>query len=365
MADSAQSPEDHSSSLMEMELADESQIVAELQGHVSDKYIYELKIKDDTGKPVTGLSHSGTNWAVREFAKRSEIIRVIKFEDLSTLDDPDYYKIAVLAQRFGIDPETKKEVALDTVVRGKRQWKFMKKNIWRDGVKTGEEVVPDPFAWEKCLTKAERNAKQALIPMEWVKELIETAIKNKKGVIQRPQGDGRPQQGAPARQPQQQSRGPAQAPDKKTEPTQQKGQTDKGATGTAPAANAGANKGAPSTSAPKDQKPTATSAPASRDVEIQKFDAVCKAALGLADGVAARKRAMEIAGKPFPADLAEEDFKVLGNAFFAVSKKKAKIEGNNIVRLADGEVLWEGPKAPEQAPSTQEAPSEPEEEKMF
>lgn len=344
--------EDATTSLVEMDLADESLIVAELQGHVSDKYVYELKQKDDRGEPVRGLSFAGTNWAAREFAKRGEVIRIMGHKDESTADEPDYYKITVTAQRFQINTETGKEIALDSNIAGKRQWKFMKKNKWENGQKVGEEIVPDPFAWEKCLSKATRNAKQSLMPTEFVKDLISMALKNKAGGA-RPAAPKT--QTAPPRQAQ---AAPAGGPATAAAPAKPTTQPPKTA---APAPAAGAPAATPK------PEPAKKSGWAPKDVDIQKLDAVCKQALGTTDGVAARKRAMEIAGKASPSDLAEEDFKTFGNAFFAVSKKKAKIVGNDII-AESGEALWRGPapKAPAPASDAPPPPEEPPtEEQMF
>lgn len=340
--------QDASQHEMDLDLADEDQIIAEISGRVTDKYIYEMKgVKDERGNPVIGLSYAGTNWACREFARQGEVIRVIKWQDQSTPDEPEYYKIAVLAQRFVVDKETGKELALDTNVAGKRQWKLMKKIKWVNGERAGEEIVPDPFAWEKCLSKATRNAKQTLMPTEMVKKLVSKALEGKNG-----QAVGR---SAPRSQ--------AKTP----EGTKPVASASGGSTATKPEE---AKKPAVATAPPTQTAtgPTQTTAPSesaakpkmSKDVLIQKLDAVTKMLFQTQDGAVARQKLAAITGKASPSDLSEEQIKNLGNAINAVVKKTAAIEGNDIIRSADKSVLWKGPEVPKQ-----EAPAEEASDIMF
>jgi len=156
-------PHDEAFELCDRE--DEEQILAEIAGRVADKYIYEVKTPEG---PKEGLSYAGVNWACREYAKRGEVIRISGKPDI--IPDPmspEHIIVSVLAQRFAIHPETSREVALDSVIGCKRQWIKMEK---RDG-----SIVVDRFYVEKAVSKAQRNAKAALIPTEFVKEIIKRA----------------------------------------------------------------------------------------------------------------------------------------------------------------------------------------------
>lgn len=339
---------DDTQHIMDLDLADEEQIVQEMSGRASEKYIYELNQKGEDGQPVMGLSYAGTNWACRELAQQGEVIRVIKQEDVSDQLDADFIKIAVTTQRFKIDKETGRETALDSHIAGKRQPKNMTKNIWENGVKKGVQSVPDPFAWEKCLSKAVRNAKQALMPSDMVRKLIaKVKTESGKSKVQgkptgkpvEPQGHSAPGAAKPAAAP---ASAPAAAP--------------AAATATAPAAAAAAPAPAPAPAtaapAPAPAAPASESKPKmSKDVMVQKLDAVSKMAFGTQDGGVARQKLAELTGKASPSDLSEEDLKKLGNAINAVAKKTAEVVGNNVVKTADKSVMWKGPEVAAPAPA--------------
>lgn len=162
-----------------MELEDERLVLAELAGRVVDTYIYEPKYKDgrsmlnERGDPVIGLSFSGVNWACREFARKGEAIRIVTKPEIQPDPfDAEFVIISVVAQRFAVNIETGKEVALDSSVGVKRQGSQMQK---KDGT-----VVFDQFWAEKGTSKAQRNAKQALLPTDFVKSMIKKALELKK-----------------------------------------------------------------------------------------------------------------------------------------------------------------------------------------
>lgn len=323
----------------EFELADEAQIVQEMAGRISDTYVYEMKgVKDKDGKPTYGLSYSGTNWACREFARQGEIIRIVDTKDMSTPDEPEYYKIGVTAQRFSVDKETGKETALDSTTAGKKQWKFMTKRVWKDNQPAGEQKVPDPFAWEKCLSKAQRNAKQALIPGDLVNKLIAESVKSKSGI------------GKPAKPPatQKSSAAPASTTPAPTQPQAQAKPLSAPSSGTAPAQTQ-----KPAASAPA--APAGTSAPPKLDraIMIQNLDAISKKVFAVQDAAQARAKLAQLTGKASPSDLTDDEIRAVGNAIHAVSKKQAMIQGNNVIRTTDKAVLWKGPEvaAPPEAPA--------------
>lgn len=97
-----------------------------------------------------------------------------------------------------------------------------------------------------------------------------------------------------------------------------------------------------------------------KDVMVQKLDAVSKMVFGTQDGAVARQKLAAITGKASPSDLSDDEIKKIGNAINAVAKKTAVIDGNNIVKTSDKSILWQGP----DLPPPQEAPTE-EPEEMF
>lgn len=315
------------------DLADEEQIIAELAGRVTEKYVYELKgVKDPTtGQNVTGLSYAGTNWACREYAKRNEVIRIMGKQMEIDPIDPNYVVVLVTAQRYATNSDTGRETALDSTLGIKRQWIKMKKNIWENGKVVGEEIVPDPFFWEKGFSKAIRNAKQALIPTDIIKKIIQQALKAKQAG---PSRDGETLQA---------SRGQerAAAPQQPQKPA-----------------------AAPSTAAAP--PPAASAKPVqSKDTLIQKFEIVLKTAFNTQDGGAARQGLKKIAGTDKIGDLSESDLKKYGKVLQGVTKGTHKIadDGTHIVDAKTNEIVW-GTK-PEPAPAPKQetaAPAQPEEE---
>jgi len=138
----------------EMELRDEAQILAEMEGKYLDEFVYQIKQGNRT---VTGLSKAG----VFEIAYRMGNIKVnlVKLEDTG-----DQYLVVCEATdsergntRLGVSTQSK------TLKR-------------RDG---SEE--PDKFALQKAMSKAQRNAMRALMPEEMLKVWIETFLGLKTG----------------------------------------------------------------------------------------------------------------------------------------------------------------------------------------
>lgn len=385
MADSMELSVHHDTQEMfeTFDLADEEQVIAELAGRVTDKFVYSFK---QGGQDVTGLSYAGTNWAVREYAKQGEVIRVspdVHFK--SDPSDPDYVIVIVSAQRFMVNKETGQEIGLDTRLGTCRQAKFMKKRKFNDsGEVIGEERVEDGFFASKATSKASRNAMQALIPTDIVKKLIQKAIESKNGKAVQPRGDAKASTGkqqaqrtAPASQGTQAA--PAQAP-ATTPPPSSPAQSAAAATPPPPpatAASAAAPAPAPAAApaqAPAPPPPAAeASAPApaaakpkqDKNTMIQKFDAMLKGLYGVTDGAAARQKALPLTGTVNISEFPEDKLRTLGNALIGVTKKLNRIEGHRILANNDNKVLWEGPApaAPAPAPAAA-APAEGEPE-MF
>lgn len=365
------------------DLADEEQIIAEMSGRVTDKYIYTFK---QGGQDVTGLSFAGTNWAAREFAKQGEVIRIVSGPKVDIdPSDPDYMLICVIAQRFAVNKETGKEVALDSAPGAKRQWRFMEKKKYNEqGELNGKEVVPDPFWYEKGVSKATRNGKQALMPTDFVKRLISRAIdsKNGKNVQSRnqqyQQRQQQPQQGQGQRPPQQTppqqpSQGAAQQPAQAKPmgappgaapsaaapgpvhqgPRSAAAAPQPSSTAVAPAAPAQpvppppvqppvqAASPPPSPPAPPAAPPQQQEMP--KDVMVQKLDAVLKAVFATQDTATARQGLHRITGFGSPADMPPDQIRALGNILNGVVKKQSRIDGNKILKNGDNAVLWQGP----------------------
>lgn len=187
-----------------MDLADEEQILAEMAGRVLDRYVYSF---EQDGQTVRGLSYAGVNWACREYAKRGEVIRIVGSPEIvQDPTDPEYVIVTVTAQRFAVHPDTGRETPLDSAVGAKRQWTKMR---LRDG-----RVVPNKFFLESAISKAQRNAKAALFPSQFVAEMIDAALKTG------PQ-PARTKPPAPTREPQQPAAKPAPAPAPTPETPQQ------------------------------------------------------------------------------------------------------------------------------------------------
>jgi|FLYK01.1.fsa_nt_gi hypothetical protein len=332
------------------ELADEEQIVAELQGRVTERFVYELPLKDpQTGKNVVGLSYAGTNWACREYARQGEVIRIVGKPDYQPdPTDDNYVIITVMAQRFAVHPDTGKEIPLDTAPGVKRQWRKMKKNVYQNGQKVDEEIVDDPFFWEKGLSKACRNAKQALIPTDIVKTLIAKALELKRAgpptgdgagrAGQKPQGTPKAAPGRPAASPPPESAAPST-----------------GASQTPPAAA----KPTSGSSAPPPPTPAPAAGPADKPTLIQQIDAVIKKAYKTSDTAAARREFKKLVGTDKLGDLPEETIRKVGKLLQGYIKGQHKLspDGTKILD-ASGTVLWpETPPEPQPEEEEEETPA--------
>lgn len=313
-----------------IEQEDEAQILSELQGRVTEKYVYELKQKDENGKPIYGLSWAGTNWACREFAKRGEAIRTITKPEIQA--DPisnEHIIVSVVAQRVAVNTETGRETYLDSSVGVKRQWVKRKRNIWKDGQKVGEEVLVDDFYVEKAVSKAQRNAKQALLPVDFVKQVILQALEQK----MHPKATAKPAAS---------SAKPAAAP--------------AAAKPAAPAAAKAAPGAAPAA------KPAAKSTDPMGALR-QKFWTVLKRASGITDDTEARKLLKELSGREKVSELSEQELKDLGNALAGVINGTNEFHQNAmsgfrmVVEKESRNVLFPIPQAvAEPAPPVEAAP---------
>lgn len=132
-----------------LDLRDEEQILAEMQGRVMDEYAYRFP---SGGREVVGLSWVG----VKAVARRMGNISIVK-TDIS--DDDGSYRVVVCAEDRvrNVQMMGAAEQAKVMVVRG--------------------EKVPDLFALQKALSKAQRNAIRNLIPEEIIKAMLAEYLK--------------------------------------------------------------------------------------------------------------------------------------------------------------------------------------------
>jgi len=174
----------------DFDLADEEQILHELAGRVTEKFLYP----GDRGEQL--LSYAGINWAVREYAKQGEVLRVVGDPIVRPDEDPEYVLAIVKAERVIVDPKTGHETHLDSCFGAKRKWK---KQLLKDKA----TAVPDPSYWEKAISMAERNAKRKLMPVDFVQRMVAIALgkKNKPAEAQKPAAKPATATPAPAKPP--------------------------------------------------------------------------------------------------------------------------------------------------------------------
>ena len=111
------------------EREDEEMVLAELKGMPIHKLVYQFT---DGGKPQNQLTFAGVNWACREYAKHGEAIRMVSKPEIQADPlDPEYVLISIVAQRFAVK-EGGKEVALDSHVGAKRQWRNREIKQWQN-----------------------------------------------------------------------------------------------------------------------------------------------------------------------------------------------------------------------------------------
>lgn len=129
---------------------DEELVEAEIKGELLATMAYEFSV---SGKQVRGLSYAGVNSAVRVMNARG-VGRIKcppfpepKFEEITDEDGDSAWRCTVYA--------------VDELVGGGAWGTASQKKVI---VKRNGEKVPDTFSRSKALSKAQRNAKSALIP---------------------------------------------------------------------------------------------------------------------------------------------------------------------------------------------------------
>jgi hypothetical protein len=147
-----------SSIFVALDRHDEEMVVAEIKGELLQTMAYEFSVG---GKPARGLSYAGVNSAVRLMNARG-------IGRISCPKEPKPEFEAVTDEEG--DPAWQCMVYAEDQLVGGGAWglatqkKFMRK---RDG-----SEVADPFSKTKALSKAQRNAKLALIPEGLKAEII-------------------------------------------------------------------------------------------------------------------------------------------------------------------------------------------------
>jgi len=343
--------------LERFDLADDSKILQALSKRVTQGFTYKVNGKH-------GLSSAGTLWAAREFAKQGEVYRVDGDVKITPCPlDPEYINVTIMVARYFVNPATGQEIKLDTTIGHKRMSRKAKR--FKDDQSDEFEMVEDPEFTTKAITKAERNGKLKLMPKDAVINMITKAVEKNngggaaappKGAQQPPKGNAKPPAApaAPAEKKEEPKKDEAKKPEepKKTEEPKKEEPKKEAAAAQQPPPKESAP------AAPADGKPKMT-----KEVMVQKLDAVCKMVFNTQDGAAARAKLAALTGKTSPTDLTDEEIKKVGNAINAVAKKTAAVEGNNIVRIADKVVLWKGPEV--KAPPAEAAAEPGKEEDMF
>lgn len=136
---------------------EDEEIVAAIGKQITKSWVYEFPQGNET---IRGLSAEGVEQAARQLAKSGEAIR--EMDIVVQYEDENEARFVAKAGRYAISAAGE-EVLLDVAIRAKRQPKFMK-------LRNGGTKFDDHW-YEKGITKANRNAKAALLP-EAAKTLI-------------------------------------------------------------------------------------------------------------------------------------------------------------------------------------------------
>lgn len=149
----AQQQQENALSFQAMDKRDDELIVSFLEGQYSDEYVYEYE--DKKHNIIRGLSIIGINEACREYEGIQcpiEKLRVVETETNVTMTIE------------AIDVKTKSS-ALGACIQDKKPYGYS---------------FPDPFYYQKCLSKAQRNAKRQVLPQELIKKWIDQKKGTKK-----------------------------------------------------------------------------------------------------------------------------------------------------------------------------------------
>lgn len=133
-----------------MELEDERAIMEELQGRALDVMIYSFQ---QDGKPATGFSWTGMAEGVNTLNRRGYTRIRISPEHV-----PQFEEVEI-----GGKPAIRCIVYAEDAQHGSGNWGVAEQP---KKMKAKGSEIPDPFAYRKALSKAQRNAFEPLIPLE-------------------------------------------------------------------------------------------------------------------------------------------------------------------------------------------------------
>lgn len=151
-----------------MDLVDESQIVNEIEGKITDEALVYSFPDKASGKEVTGLSWKGTKAVWWEFNKKKYTQMTITDKVIITQGD-GYVDVACYAY------DELRKIGAWGMARG----------YTKQQTRNGE--VEDRFASAKAMSKSQRNALNQLFPMEMVAKMLKLFIKQGKAQALTPQ----------------------------------------------------------------------------------------------------------------------------------------------------------------------------------
>lgn len=129
---------------------DDDLIVAELEGRYIEEFVYSFQ---QAGKTVTGLSWKGVQEAAREMGGIQVPMEKMKITETDT-------QVSVLVEAFDSNRDS-----------SRLGFASQPKEMSVKGV-----LVPDPFCYQKAISKAQRNAMIQLIPQLAIKAWIEKRL---------------------------------------------------------------------------------------------------------------------------------------------------------------------------------------------
>lgn len=176
---------ENTTALVLLESAEDKAIVARLSGQITRDWVYRFPVGN---QEIVGLSVDGVEAAARECAKHGEAIRELDVR--LEYEDEKEARFVARAGRYVVNADGA-EVLLDVAIRAKRQPKVMR-------LRTGGTQA-DEFWYEKGVTKAVRNAKEALLPEAVKAEIMARAEAD--GRVQRVQGEAPAKRRAASRSP--------------------------------------------------------------------------------------------------------------------------------------------------------------------
>ena len=142
----SEKPKEDQSAFSLMEREDESQIEKEIRGSFLEKMVYSFQ---QGGREVTGLSYIG----IKEVARRQGHIKI---SDVQISETDTHFRVVCKAtdeinklEMMGVSSQPK---LMTTKDRGQ---------------------IPDEFALQKAMSKAQRNAIRAVIPESFIIACVE------------------------------------------------------------------------------------------------------------------------------------------------------------------------------------------------